>query len=410
MEPKKTSRTSLAGAAALLVGLFLAWSFWPRATSVTVGEAVVGPMMVTIDEEARTRVRDAYVVSAPMAGRLLRVEVEPGDVVEGGTTVLARLRPTSPDLLDARAAEQARANVDAATAALAYARSDVERARADADYASLEFERIRKLHQESFASREELDRAERALRAQRATLETANAAVAMRQAELVNARAMLQSFPGGDGATTDPEQAPQDLVPLTAPISGKVLRTMQESESVIAAGSAILEIGDTDEDLEIVAELLSTDAVAVSPGDEVLIEKWGGGRTLQGEVERVEPWGFTKFSALGVEEQRVNTIIRFVDPPERRGRLGHGFRVEVRIVTWKDDRALHVPSSALFREGRQWAVLRLDGHRVRKTVVEAGHNNGFEAEILDGLEAGDRVVLYPGAELTDGSRVDPRTH
>lgn len=391
--------------AAAAVSLFLVYAFWPRPIIVQVGEAALGPMVVTINEEARTRVRDAYVVSAPITGRMMRVDVEPGDAVVGGVTVVARLLPANPELLDARAADQARAGIEAAQAALEFAVSDVKRAQAEADYAGLEMERIRKLYKESFASQDALDRADRASRSARATLETANAAVSMRRAELENARAMFRFVPEGQRPDDHSDPLAKDSVELKAPISGRVLRTMQKSEALVTAGSSILEIGDTANDLEIVAELLSTDAVDVAKGDRVLIEKWGGDHSLSGEVERVEPWGFTKFSALGVEEQRVNVIIRFTDPPAVREALGHGFRVEARIVTWEDGNALSIPSSALFRDGDAWAVFVVEGGRTQARAVEVGHNNGVQAEIHGGLEAGEEVVLYPGAELVDGTRV-----
>jgi HlyD family secretion protein len=401
--------------AGLLLAAVLGYAFWPTPIMVDLGEAVRAPMVVTIDEEARTRVRDAYVVSAPIAGRLLRVDVEPGDPVEGGETTIARMLPLNPSALDIRTREQALASVKVAEAALRVARADLNKAMADQELAEHDLERSRTLRKSGTVSQAALDQAQREARAAGAALDMAKAAIAMREADLANARARLISF--GDGAARV-ASAPtsDDAIPLAAPVSGRILQVMQRSETTLAAGTPILEIGDIANDLEIVAELLSTDAVQVEAGDRVIIENWGGPYPLGGTVERVEPWGFTKFSALGVEEQRVNTIIRFADPLERRASLGHGFRVETRILIWESEDALTVPSSALFRQssggeeggGGGWAVFSVAGGQAHLTPVEVGRNNGVQAQILSGLASGDTIVLYPGPGLTDGARVKRR--
>lgn len=236
----------------------------------------------------------------------------------------------------------------------------------------------------------------------------------MREADLARARAQLISFTNREQGTRF--DAPSQLgmneantIPLTAPVNGRILRVYQQSETTIAAGTPIVEIGDVSNDLEVVAELLSTDAVKVSSGDRVIIRKWGGSDILNGKVERVEPWGFTKTSALGVEEQRVKAIIAFTGPPERRRSLGHGFRVETQIVIWESKDALTVPSSALFRHGEGWAVFKVEGGRAHLTTCDIGRNNGTAAEVLDGLDAGSVVILYPGPSLVDGMKVERRT-
>lgn len=399
--------------AATLVALALAYAFRPRPVMVDMGVVARAPMVVTIDEEAKTRVRDAYVVSAPVAGRLLRVEVEPGDAVEGGNTPIARMLPLNPSALDIRTREQARASVSAAEAALRAARADLNKAMADRDLAELDLARARKLRKSGTFSQAALDQAERTERAAEATLDMTRAAISMREADLANVRAHLIGFGEDDFAAADAATAakPHDdanAIPLVAPVSGRILRVMQKSETTLAAGTPILEIGDVANDLEIVAELLSTDAVPVSVNDRVIIRNWGGAYPLAGVVERVEPWGFTKFSALGVEEQRVNVIIKFTDPLERRNSLGHGYRVETQIVVWEADDALVVPASALFRDGEAWSVFRVHEDRVQLTPVEVGRNNGVQAQLLAGLEAGDQVVLYPGPGLVDGARVARR--
>mgnify|MGYP006266656687 CR=1 FL=1 len=405
------TRYWIMGLAAALLGLALIWAFWPRATLVDMGEATRGDIAVTVDEEGRTRVRDAYIVSAPIAGRLMRVDVEPGDSVTGGESVIAQLTPAPPSALDVRTREQARAAVAAAQAGLRLARADLNKALADRDLAEAELARARELAESGAGSQARLDAATRGSKAAAAALDTARAAISMRQAELARARAQLISFsrdPAPIGPAGGENGDGDGTIALRAPISGRILRVMQESETVLAAGTAIMEIGDITNDLEIVVELLSGDAVRVSAGDRVIIDGWGGDETLSGTVARVEPWGFTKFSALGVEEQRVNAIIRFDSPLSERSALGHGYRVETRIVTWQAAEALTVPSSALFRDGERWAVFRVEGARARLTPVTVGRNNGRRAQILDGISEGDAMVLFPGAGLEDGMKVRPR--
>ena len=403
------SRSLVIGAIGLLVFLFLLYSFWPRPMIVDMGDVARGPMMVTIDEEARTRVRDAYVVSAPVTGRLLRVDVEPGDTVTGRETVIARILPADPTVLDVRSEERAQASLDASKAALILARAEVNRADADADLARAEVERARTLRETDTVSQAALDRAERAWRAAAAALETARAAVAMREADVENARALLMSPSEAERIAEGLNPHPNESIPLRAPVSGLILRVIQESETVVAAGAPILEIGDPTGDLEIVAELLSVDAVKVSPGDRVIVEKWGGEGDLEAVVKRVEPWGFTKFSALGVEEQRVNAVIDFSGDPQAREKLGHGFRVNIRAVVWEDGAALKAPASALFRTGEDWTVFKVENGRARLTTVETGQSNGLDTEILSGLAEGDKIVLYPGNRLADGTQVRART-
>lgn len=404
---KKHSRTwvMIVVSALLLAGLV--YAFWPRPVQVDMGVVGRSAMTVTIDEEARTRVRDAYVVSAPIAGRLLRVDVEPGDTVVGGETIIARMFASPPSAIDARTREQARAGVHAAQAGLRVSRADLNKALADQDLAEAEYVRYRKLGSSGVVSQSAVDLAERQKRSANASVDTAKAAISMREAELANARARLIGFNDNSkpGTVTDPQSG---AIPLSAPISGRILRIMQESETTMAAGQAILEIGDISNDLEIVVELLSTDAVQVSVEDRVIIDNWGGDHTLNGVVDRVEPWGFTKFSALGVEEQRVNAIIRFTDRLDVRSNLGHGYRVEAQIVIWERDDALIVPSSALFRSDGGWAVFTVKNGRAHLTLVEISRNNGRIAEIQSGLEQGTPLILYPGPGLNDGATVKRR--
>ncbi len=401
---KKISRKILTVGVVILIGVGLTYAFWPRPMMVEIGEVKRRSMKLTIDEEGRTRVHDAYVISTPVAGRLLRVDVEPGDLVSGAESVVAKMRPSNPTPLDVRSKSQALANLSAAEAALELAQAERERAVVDKELADLELERIRNLRVSNVASQAALDRAVHEARATSAALNNAKAAIAVRKAELTNARAQLISFENNPAADAEPAA----LIPIYAPATGRVLRIMQESEATLPAGAPVMEVGNVDNNLEVVVELLSSDAVQVSPGDKVVFTDWGGPDVLQGVVERIDPWGFTKVSALGVEEQRVNTIIRFTDRSEALGKLGHGFRVEVQIVIWEDTDALVVPASALFREGQEWTVFAVADDTASLRRVEIGRNNGVEAQVTGGLETGDRVVLYPSSELSAGTKVSQR--
>lgn len=408
MAQKKRSRLAITLGAAALVAGALTYAFWPRPTLVDMGTVAQGPMQVTIDEEGRTRVHDPYVVSTPIAGRLMRLSVEPGDQVAQGDAV-ARMLPTSPSALDARTREQARANVTAAEAALRVSEADLNKARADRDLAQANLDRTRTLFNSGIASQAALDSDERTARAADAALDTARAAISMRVAELNNARAALISF--DDIGLAEAIEAQQDeIVPLKAPVPGTVLRIMQQSEITLPAGTPILEIGNIESGLEVISELLSTDAVQIKPGDPVIIDNWGGIEPLRGEVTRIEPWGFTKVSALGVEEQRVNVTIRFLSPYDDRQALGHGFRVETRIVTWEDPAAVTVPAGALFRDGPdQWALFVVQDGIAVQTRVAVLANNGLTAALSGGVDAGVSIVLYPPAGLVDGQRVAQRS-
>lgn len=407
MKKRKSRSWTTITALAMIVGA-MTWAFWPRPLIVDLGEVSVKPMIMTVNEEGKTRVRDAYIVSTPVAGRLLRLEVEPGDLVEGGKSIIARMLPSSPSALDVRTREQARAAVTAAQAAVRVAQADLNKAMADKDLADLDLERKQKLKKREIISQAAVELAQRAGRAADASVDQAKAGITMRQADLANTRARLISFNNSSSYPHKDETSQNDAIPVLAPISGRILRVLQKSETTLPAGKPILEIGDISNDLEIVAELLSTDAVRISTGNRVIIKNWGGEPPLSGVVERVDPWGFSKFSALGVEEQRVNVVIEFTGPAEQRKSLGHGFRVETQIVIWENKKALVVPSNALFRESGEWVVFVVENGSatLRKTTI--GHNNGIQAEVLGGLEAGDKVILYPGAGLSDGSRVTKR--
>ena len=406
---KKRSRTILTVLAVLVVAGGMVWAFRPQPVLVDIGVVSRGDLVVTIDEEGRTKVHDAYIVSTPVAGQVMRVRVDPGDAVTEGETIVARMLPTNPSVLDVRTREQARAAVTAAEAALRVAQADLNSAMADAELADADLERARGLQARTDISQAAMDRAERSARAADATVDRAEAAISMRLAELANAQAQLISFDDqGLGAAI--AEATDNAIPLYAPASGRVLQVIQQNATTLPAGAPIMEIGDVDDDLEVVVELLSTDAVQVTPGDRVVIDKWGGGTPLDGSVARIDPLGFTKFSALGVEEQRVNAIVDFADPAQYSGRLGHGFRVEVRIVVEERDGVIKVPASALFRSAGagDWSVFVVEDGRAEQRTVTLGIGNGVETEIRDGLSEDDRIVLYPSAGLSSGMKVAQR--
>jgi HlyD family secretion protein len=386
-----------------VTALGLLWLFWPRAVAVDFARVAAGPIEVSVSDEGETRVKDVYVVSAPVPGLMRRVELKAGDSVVAGQTVMARIEPSDPSFLDRRSEAEARAGVQAAEAARKLAVASVRRAEADLDFASAELRRYRGLAAVNTISANDLDAAERRARTAAAALDEARAGLRVRDSELTQARARLMA----PSLARRRRGADCDCVDVFSPVSGSVLRVLKESEGVVASGTALVEVGDPVQ-LEIVTDLLSTDAVKVRPGQAVKIEAWGGGEPLGGRVRRVEPFGFTKVSALGIEEQRVNVIIDFTDPPARWQRLGHGYRVEPRIILAAADKALKVPRAALFRDGESWAVFVNDGGRARLRDVKLGLENGLEAEVTEGLAAGDEVIVQPGERVAAGMRVKAR--
>ncbi|WP_316860248.1 HlyD family efflux transporter periplasmic adaptor subunit [uncultured Cohaesibacter sp.] len=402
---RKRSRSYFAIIALAATTAALAYAFWPRPLTIDIGKAAIGSMTITINEEGFTRVHDAYVVSAPVAGRLMRVAVQPGDAVIKNQTVIAQMRPANPSMLDIRTREQAAASVEAAEATLRVARADLNKATSDLDYAKRELERYRQLADRGTASQATLDRYEADYRSASAARDNAEAAIAVREAELANARSRLVGFNDRDLKSSVSDD---NSIPLRSPTTGNVLRVIQKSETTLSAGAEIMEIGDVTHDLEVVVELLSTDAVQVTVGDRVIIDDWGGDTQLAGTVSRVEPWGYTKYSSLGVEEQRVKAIIALDSPRESRAKLGHGYRVEVRIVIWEAKDTLTIPSNALFRDGDGWAVFKVVDKTAQQTPVKVGKDNGLSAQILDGLSAGDPIILYPSSGITNGAKVAQR--
>lgn len=372
---------------------------WRAAQTVDVGTVERGPMRVTVDEEGETRLRNRFVVSAPVTGRMLRIELEPGDSVRRGATVIARLLPATPAPLDAPTRQEAQARVAAAEAALQRADADRHRAEATLDLARSELARERQLFESQLTSRQQLDTREAAVNTAQAALAGAASAVvaAQHEREMASARLVTVSPPG--------TEAPELVI--RSPINGVLVKRYRDSEALVPAGEPLVEVGDPRE-IEIVADLLSVEAVKVAPGQPVLIDQWGGDQPLEGRVRRLEPAGFMKISALGVEEQRVNVIIDVDKHAAAAKALGAGYRVEVRIIVWEATDVVKAPISSLVRHRETWSVFVVDGDRVRSREVRIGRRNSTEAEVVAGLEPGERVIVHPTDAVGDGVRINPR--
>jgi HlyD family secretion protein len=381
----------------IVIGGLLGVAFWPRTVVVELASVSRGPLVVTVDEEGRTRVRDRFVIAAPVAGRVLRINLDPGDRIARGD-VVAQLQPEAPALLDARTRAEAVAALQSAEASLGRARAEEQRARAALSHAQDELTRTRQLTEAGATSTQALDMRESELTLADEAAKAAAFAVRIASAEVERARARVAtSVPGTGGG----------MVVVKAPVDGVVLQRLRESESVVPAGEPLVEIGDP-QALEIVTDLLSTDAVRVRPGARATIEQWGGESALAARVRRVEPSGFTKVSALGVEEQRVNVVLEFDDTGEDCAPLGDGYRVEARIVLWEAPNVVKVPTNALFRNDSGWAVYVAREGRAKLTIVELGRQTGQESEVTSGLSEGDVVIVHPGDLVHDGARVEGR--
>jgi len=386
-------------AAVVVVGGVLWAALRPRPVSVEVEKVTFGPLRVTVDEDGRVRVRDRYVLSSPLSGTLLRPSVRAGDPCVPEAT-LARIVPVAPPLLDARTRSEVQARARAADDGARRAEAALALARNEADQAERNLARARQLGTAGSISKEALERVETERAARARDVEVAERGRDVARHERDAARAALVR-------TQERRGQPEEAWEVSCPVKGVVLRVLQESEAVVQPGTPLLELGDLGA-MEAVADVLTTEAVAIRPGAEVVIDRWGGEGTLQARVRRVEPSAFTKVSALGVEEQRVNVVADLVDPPEKRRGLGDGFRVELHVVTADLPRALLVPLGALFRQGEQWTVFRVENDRAKLRPVTLGLRNPRVAEVKSGLVEGDTVVLYPGEALEDGTRVAPR--
>ena len=378
---------------AVVVGI-AAWGFWPRALPVETARIARGPLTVSFNEEARTRLHDRWMVSAPLPGVVERIVLRPGDAVAAGQTV-AVLVPARASLFDPMRRADAQARVSSAMQAEAAASAAIVAAEAERTRRRAELRRASALAADRLIARADLDAiragaasAEAALRSARAQRESARI-----ERDAARAVLALQGAPGGDAR-----------VELPAPVAGRIVRRLVESATPVQAGQPLLEIGDP-QAIEVIAEVLTTDAVRLSPGTPVQLTRWGGDAPLRGRVQTVEPGGFTKVSALGVEEQRVLVVMTLQDPASARVRLGDGFRLEAEFIVWQSPDALSVPTAALFRDGARWAVYAVEEGRARLRHVTIGRMGDDAAELKAGLREGDQVIVYPGDTVRDRRRV-----
>jgi HlyD family secretion protein len=382
----------------LVVALFVA-AIVPKRLPVDMISAERGDLLVTVDEDGQTRVTDRYVIAAPLDGQLGRIDLRAGDAVSE-TAVVARIVPLNPPLLDARRKAESQARLEAARAAKRQAVAAISRAEAAMQLASLEAERQAALGPSGATSVQAIEQAEFDLRGKREALTSARFAARVAEHEARVAEAALGRL-GPKGVKTD------EQMDVLAPVAGQVLKVFRQSEGVVRAGTELLEIGDPTA-LEIVVDVLTSDAVGIRRGAEAIVDRWGGAKPLKAHVRRVEPSAFTRVSALGVDEQRVNVIIDLDDPPEVWAELGDGYRVEARIVVGEAKDVIKVDDSAVFRHGSGWAVYRVDGGKAVLTPIEIGARNGLEVEVVKGLDADAVVIMHPSDQVEDGRRVRPR--
>lgn len=373
----------------------LAWAFWPRALPVETAVIGVRDISVTVEEEGKSRIREIFTVSAPITGQVLRTDLHPGDEVKKGETVVASLRPAAPGLLDARLKRVAEAASASARASVGLAAAEVKQAEAQLTFTRTELDRAERLSRQGTISERALDKARLDVDTAAAALDSARASLDVRQKELERAEAALIENESAEGPC---------CTEIRAPVTGRILRVLAESEQVVQAGTPLMEIGDP-ADIEIVADVLSRDAVEIRPGSQAVIDNWGG-PPLAATVRRVEPSAVTKVSALGIEEQRVPVILDLAGSPGQES-LGDGFRVVARITVWEGKNLVTVPIAALFRQGGDWAVYKVVNGRAELTLVQLGRRNPHAAEVTAGLAAGDVVILHPSDQMAPGVAVVP---
>lgn len=384
----------------LLAGLL--FLFQPRAVPVDLYQVDYGPMALTLGDEGQTRVKDVFTLTAPVTGRLRRIEVDPGDLVVAQQDILAEIEPANADLLDPRSEAEAEARVQAAEAGLGLAAAELEKANADLTFAKAELLRHQQLAAKNTLSLRELEASEQAYASSLAAVAVASSRRQMLEFELNQAKARLLS-----PDQLDARRSHCDCIKVKAPVDGQVLQVFRESEGWIASGQNLMTLGDP-EQLEVVVDLLSVDAVKVQVDDQAWIKNWGGDQVLAARVQRIEPYGFTKTSALGIEEQRVNVVLSIESPREQWSQLGHGYQVDVEILLWQEDNVLQVPLTALFRTDDGWALFVVENDTAKRRQVTLGHRSNQNAQIQSGLQQGERVVVYPGEFVDDGVRVMER--
>ena len=383
-----------------VAGVFV-WMLWPQPIAVDSAEITHGRLRITVDEEGVNNIKDVYVVTAPVAGHVERIPKHVGDRVVAQDSVVAIIRPSDPEFLDFRTRREREAAVAAANAAVALAQAENNRSVSGLVYYEGELKRAERLAPNAIISEREVERASLEYQTARAQVESTKAQLELRKRELEAAQARLL---GPEQIGLDDADLEQCCVAVRAPVNGTILRVPSESERIVQAGSTLVEIGNLF-DSEISVDLLSTDAVKIMPGAEAEVTDWGLSRSLKARVRRVDPAGFTKVSALGIEEQRVTTVLDIVDPPADWTRLGHGYRVYVHIIVFQNDNALLIPLSALFRSGADWAVYKVEEGRARLAHVRIENRNNDMAEVLGGLSEGEHVILHPSDRIADNTRV-----
>lgn len=382
---------------ALIVILIMVWGFLPSPIPVDVDQVQEAPLEVVIEEEGITRVTDRYTISAPVTGYILRIQYKVGDSIRAGQELM-QIQPV-PDLISARQREVAEAQLQTAKARLKQAEENLKLAREEKRIADIELQRIQNLYESGIGSEQGLDQAKLAARRANAQQASTEFTVKVAEYEIRAARSTLQAFQASGG---------QEQISIEAPVSGRLLKIHQKSEGTVQAGMPILEIGDP-YSLEIKADLLSTDAVQVEQGTFVRIKRWGSDRTLEGTVRVIEPAGYTRISALGVEEQRVPVIVDILSPHEQWQRLGDGYRVVAEFIIWESDEVLQVPSSSLFRTaGEQWALFVVDDGTAQLRKVETGQQSGLQTQIVSGLESGESVITHPDERIENEVKVEIR--
>jgi HlyD family secretion protein len=387
-----------------IAGGLLYVTFRTEPVPVDLSEVTVGPMQTTINADGKTQIREVYDVASPMTGTALRAPVEVGDPVTGGETVVAIVEPVASGLLDARSRIAAEAAVREAEAGLDVAQSQLRQAEEDLAHARQQYDRTQTLVERGVASVTRLEDASALVATREAALGAAQSRLSMAESTVERAQAALiePALPGGDTPVGD------CCVQLTAPIDGVVLAVEVVSERPVTPGTTLVSVGDPT-DIEIVADLLSSDAVRVGPGTRAIVERWGGPVTLEAILRSIDPVARTKVSALGIEEQRVDARLEITSPLEDRPGLGHGFSVFLRLVEWEEDQVLQVPLSALFRRGDDWHVFVADGDVARLVPVETGRRNDVSVQILSGLEEGMRVIMHPSDRIEDGAEIVERS-
>jgi HlyD family secretion protein len=385
---------------ALIVVFFLIYGFLPKTREVDIVSVVRGALHVTIEEEGRTRLKERFSVSAPTAGYMRRVNVKVGDSVRKGQ-IIAVLEPLQSQALDPRSRATAQASVISAEASLKATQERERVATSDADYLEQRRDRLKALLDKNSIAKDQFDQINSEARKARALQLSAVAEVNLAKSELERAKINLQNFSAIKRGDAD------NSIAVPSPVSGTVFRVYRESEGAVNMGEPLIDVGDS-RDLEVRAEVLSSDAVKIKKGTNVLFKRWGNDEPLMGKVRLVEPAGFTKISSLGVEEQRVLVIVDITSPPDKWKILGDGFRMEAHFVIWEGENILQIPSSALFRSGDKWTVFVEEGGRARKRIVEVGQRNGLAAQINSGLKENEKVLAYPDDTIREGTKVRQR--